>query len=452
MSNFSTFPGDPGHQAQLPHEPYFSFDFEPYGSFGDDKLAPPPPPPAEQPTFFSTDCDFLTQFVTNFAAPNFSDKTFDYPQATPQLGLDAHHTADWLVGHSTHYGPLGASELPMPDLSQTLFLEPDSNSHPMGSLQPNDPEVLAAASTLSRTTCNGMNQGSVFNPPPPPPGSTYHYQGHPPGGYMPPATHSTPRHNAGFPGMLDPSRFGPRYTPALPNSQVQVHYGSDESFNKAQFQPRSQEDTLKDISSRQTALLSCLTRQSTPASSRLPSPEPQGQFVPANGPPQAPPGSARRRRQDGDDFQDGGEPLSKRRKSSLIKEESPVDGAEEAMLDTPSAMTPTQKQQGKRPSLAKEPKTTKAPASRRKKETAAQKKRNLTDAERRANHIDSEARRRIQVVDAFATLRTLVPGIEKGKSLSRNDMLTAIGDFTLDLKEGNERLEALLGASQTPPS
>ncbi|KAK0740999.1 hypothetical protein B0T18DRAFT_419212 [Schizothecium vesticola] len=344
--------------------------------------------------------------------------------------------------------------------TQSLSFEPISPSHLMeptmsNSLQADDPEVLAAASTLSRTTAmetaTNFPLGPMTAGPNTLPEPGYHYHGHSPGGYMPPGSRSTPRHNAVFPGVLGLSRPGPPFTPA-PSRHVEAQYGSDSCFSQQQFQPRPHEDSLNDIHNRQTAILSCLTRNESAAPSRVPSPVEQSRFVPASGPPalflQTRPSSARRREtsHDGDE-----EPLGKRRKSSLVKAESPADEvAVGDMLAGPSPTMPTEKQQRRRQSSAQATKTSTASTSKRKRASTTVPKRNLTETERRNNHIESEARRRNQVTDAFGSLRTLVPGIEKGKGLSRNTVLTAIGDWLVDLKAGNERLQALLDGPPPP--
>lgn len=411
-----------------------------FGAYGYDQLNArslgplwPPPPPDEQPDF-SNDCHSLSQFVSKFADPNFinfEDYNFDPP--TPALSLDPQHTTGWLLAHAMHTG----DDAPFMDsLARTLSFQSDP-------FQANDPEVLAAASTLSRTTA--MDPSTSF-----PHGAMA--MSYSPAANMPPGSHSTPRHPAGFPGVLGLSRPGPQF-PSAPSRRVEAQYGTDTSFSQSQFQPTSHHDSLRDIDSRQLAILSCLTRNDSAVPSRVPSPVDQGRYGLASGPPalflQTGPSSAPRRESDGDEDE---EPQGKRRKSSPVLVESPAGKvAVGDLLAERSPMLPTENQQQRRQSSAQATKTGTPSTSKRKRASTTVPKKNLTEDERRNNHIVSESRRRDQVTVAFASLRTLVPGIEKGKALSRNVVLTSIGDWVADLKAGNEHLEALLDGPSPPP-
>lgn len=422
-----------------------------FGAYGHDQLNArplgplwPPPPPVQQP--FSDDCYNISQFLSDFVDPNFSNYDhYNFNAPTQALSLNPRHTTEWnVLAHAMHTGDQEPLMDTMDTLARTFVLQSDLMEPTMSnSFQANDPEVLAAASTLSRTTAMGPSMSfphgamaTDFSP----------------ADHMPPGSHSTPRHDAGFPHVLGLSRPGPPF-PLAPSRRVEAHYGTDTSFNQPQYQPRSNQDSLHDIDSRHMAILSCLTRNESAAPSRVPSPVDQGRHGPASGPPalflQTDPSSARRREAYGDEDE---EPRGKRRKSSPVRVESPAgEAAVGGVLAERSPMLPTETQQRRRQSSAQATKTGTPSTSKRKRASTTVPKKNLTETERRANHIESEARRRNQVTDAFASLRTLVPGIEKSKGLSRNTVLTSIGDWVADLKATNERLEALLAGPSPPP-
>lgn len=422
-----------------------------YDQLNERSLAPrwPPPPPPPQNYFnedFSEDCHNLSRWVSNFADPNFSNAdNYNFVSPTPELSLGPQHTPNWLLAHAMHTG----DEEPLVGTMDTLARTLDLQSGPMeptmsNSFQANDPEVLAAASTLSRTTAMGPSMSFPHG------AMATDYS---PVDHMPPGSHSTPRHDAGFAftGTLGLSRPGPPF-PSAPSRRVEAYFGTDTGFDQPRYQPRSHQDSLH-IDSRHMAFLSCLTRIESAAPSRVPSPVDQGQHGPASGPPalflQTGPSSARRREADHDEDE---EPRGKRRKSSPAWVESPAgEAAVGDVLAERSPMLPTETQQRRRQSSAQSTNTGTRSTSRRNRASTTVPRRNLTEDERRHNHIESEARRRNQVTDAFAALRTLVPGLEKSKGLSRNNVLTSIGDWVTDLTAGNERLEALLDGPSPPP-
>ncbi|KXX74275.1 Neurogenic locus notch protein 2 [Madurella mycetomatis] len=263
----------------------------------------------------------------------------------------------------------------------------------------------------------------------------------------------------------------------------EVQFGSDPSFNRVNFVPRSAKETTEAISAEQLATLGCLQRNVSAAPTRAPSPVSLAPPSPRKLVSMSSIESPVRLKTlthpltpDEPEYGESDQPRKRRRstRTTIVSPQlsstslpaaqppkSPAQGPRRPTSTTAatakrhSTTTPTQRRR-KQPGAA--PLTPEAEAaaaavadSKRRKSSAAanggkvsssaakQPRANLTDEQKRENHIRSEQKRRDLIKDHFNDLGAIVPALKSG-GYSKAAMLNLSADWLVEVMHGNERL------------
>ncbi|OIW25854.1 hypothetical protein CONLIGDRAFT_684392 [Coniochaeta ligniaria NRRL 30616] len=214
----------------------------------------------------------------------------------------------------------------------------------------------------------------------------------------------------------------------------EVKWGSDVSFGRDSFTPRSEKETSEALEQERLTYMGCLevnksaanTRPSSPIQTALKSPlklktrEPLAVAVKED-----PDGPARKRRKSkaNDDYASDD--------SVSLKTSSGVRRKRNTSVGMDSASPPGGQSNGKRRK------------SSGKGASAKSARENLSEEQKRENHIKSEQKRRTLIKQGFIDMEALVPGL-KGGGFSKATMLTMATEWLENMMRGNEQLKEQL--------
>ncbi|GAB1313332.1 hypothetical protein MFIFM68171_03542 [Madurella fahalii] len=363
--------------------------------------------------------------------------------------------------------------------------------HGLGEPNPS-PEVIAAATALSsrHAHMSDLIFSSTHDMPPHAghsAGSSQH-QGF--GGPSSNADQLPPNsdRSSSFSRAMFSDPFQTQSYPARPRPPVdEVRFGSDPSFNRVNFVPRSAKETTEAISAEQLATLGCLQRNVSAAPTRAPSPVAFAPPSPSRLVSMSSIESPVRLKTlthpltpDEPEYGESDQPRKRRRSTKTT-----VASPQPSSASLPAAQQPNSPVQGQRRSTstaaasAKRPSTT-TPAPRKRKQPGAapltpeteaaaavadsrrrkssatasggkaavssssssaakQPRANLTDEQKRENHIRSEQKRRDLIKDHFNDLGAIVPALKSG-GYSKAAMLNLSADWLVEVMQANERL------------
>ncbi|KAH8903966.1 hypothetical protein BR93DRAFT_155079 [Coniochaeta sp. PMI_546] len=214
----------------------------------------------------------------------------------------------------------------------------------------------------------------------------------------------------------------------------EVKWGSDVSFGRDNFTPRSEKETSEALEQERLTYMGCLevnksaanTRPSSPIQTALNSPlklktrEPLSVAVKED-----PEGPARKRRKSkaNNDYASDD--------SASLKTSSGTRRKRNTSVSMDSTSPPGAQSNGKRRKSS-----AKGAASKSARE-------NLSEEQKRENHIKSEQKRRTLIKQGFIDMEALVPGL-KGGGFSKATMLTMATEWLENMMRGNEQLKEQL--------
>ncbi|KAB5528160.1 BHLH family transcription factor [Coniochaeta sp. 2T2.1] len=428
----------------------FGYDLNVHQTF---LFSDPPPEPAPGPPLLSDiELRETNDWFQNLDAGNFN--TF------LDSGEGLNFTDDWLllppqyVGSTTSFGQQPNT---LPNASPQGFAQSSfhhNSATPSSSTMPPPPiiphqqqrfleqeysaDVLAAATTLSQN--GSMSQFSNGN------NGAYFGHGNM-GTHMPNLPHrpmngqQSNNHQISHPQIPDDHNLfvnmlhghSPR-PPSNPHKRPEeVKWGSDVSFGRDNFTPRSEKETSEALEKERLTYMECLevnksaanTRPSSPVQTALKSPLKLKTREPIITVKEDPDGPARKRRKSKatTDYASDDSATNKTNSGIRRKRNTPVG------MD--SASPPASQSNGKRRK------------SSGKGAAAKSARENLSEEQKRENHIKSEQKRRTLIKQGFIDMEALVPGM-KGGGFSKATMLTMATEWLENMMKGNEELREQL--------
>lgn len=223
--------------------------------------------------------------------------------------------------------------------------------------------------------------------------------------------------------------------PASTKRTEEVKWGSDVSFGRDNFTPRSEKETSEALEQERLTYMGCLevnksaanTRPSSPVQTtaldswlKLKTREPLGVTVKED-----PDGPARKRRKSkaNNDYASDD--------SGSLKTSSGVRRKRNTSVGVDSASPPGGQSNGKRRKSSGKGASSKSARE------------NLSEEQKRENHIKSEQKRRTLIKQGFIDMEALVPGL-KGGGFSKATMLTMATEWLENMIRGNEQLKEQL--------
>lgn len=421
----------------------------------------PPEPAPGAPLLTDTDNKLLNSFFENMNSDHF---------ATTSFGEGLNFSDDWLnlppqfMGTATSFGqqpavPIESPPHPVHNTNFHTIMHPQSNLMPPPpppppvvhmSLEQQHPsaDVLEAATLLqngSFSRSNSTGHDTIFpsrdlSTVPPPASSHLRHQSlgsirqderrisHP----------TLPNdHDHTFTEMMFGSGGTQIQTRSI-QTPVDVRWGSDVSFNKAQgFVPSSEKETREALEEEQLRYMDCLEVSKSAASTRPSSP--------LHHHPDALPLKLKTRvPMEPIKVEDGYDMPARKRRKSKPKEE--VDDDEEEPTSA-TIKTAARKRKSKAEVRSATPPAAAEASGKRRKSMAngagKQPRENLSEEQKRENHIKSEQKRRTLIKEGFDDLCDLVPGL-RGGGFSKSTMLSMAADWLEEIIKGNDQLKAQL--------
>lgn len=214
----------------------------------------------------------------------------------------------------------------------------------------------------------------------------------------------------------------------------EVRWGSDVSFGRDNFTPRSHKETSEALEQERLTYMGCLevnksaanTRPSSPVQNALRSPLKLKTRSPITAVKEDPDGPAKKRRKS-----KANNEYAELDDSALRRAASDRRKAPKASPSIEPASPTGADRNGKRKKSSG-----KAAASKAARE-------NLSEEQKRENHIKSEQKRRTLIKQGFEDMESLIPGM-KGGGFSKATMLTMATEWLESMKEGNRQLKEQL--------
>ncbi|KAL1839759.1 hypothetical protein VTJ49DRAFT_1182 [Mycothermus thermophilus] len=468
-----------------------------------------PPAPSGNPLLDNNELQYLTSFLLGVNS-NLQNGTATDPPGFPDLFNMHHiHTEDWrtpfeVVGHNVTYGDMQLEDGVYTDeahLTSAILgsMMPASGSDQLQQINharhdrsdvPGEADAFAAALALTHAG-QSFNQThtpySISSPPDPmmssadsQPGQQHHIpyrmaSGQPQNNHFsfnPTVPHQGGRSTLGGPMSMG-SFGGSRFYSKRPRVPHEVQFGSDPSFNRNTFVPKSAKDTTEALSAIQMETLKCLERTDSAAPTRAQSPvsfQPHSQDtrresfafspsslrtthhpLPSHGADHED-GSARKRRKsnrDGDDYDAPAQRVSWAAGLGGLPTPTTDSGAQRQTLNataTPADPPSKSRRQppGSAPAIPEAPPTKKGRGARRTASGTATtgpkpRRQNLTKEEKRQRHNQSEQRRRGYTKNNYEALRSLIPEVRDGR-YSKAATLKIVADLLESMHAGNDAL------------
>ncbi|KAI0831599.1 hypothetical protein F5Y06DRAFT_290500 [Hypoxylon sp. FL0890] len=353
------------------------------------------------------------------------------PPPAPQLSLNLQHAQP----HQQHSTPVPHT----PHTPHAPHTPIEQNAHA---------DVAAVLTSLHHghqnghpSNINGVSRTPIMTPQHN--GTPVNQMGPPIRNHMSPERNSPIRHRRAPPNEVDmvftDMMFGSSQGLQRPIEAPELQWGSDSSFARAQGYVPPEHESSELLEQKRLGVLKVLSISESAATTRPPSPVPNGESS-SNPRPESNSNGYVKEECDPD------APPAKRRKSKS-KAKSEAEEEAEDLISIPSKNVARKRKS--KPELkintdASSSATQDGPGKRRKSTINSGKppRENLTDAQKRENHIKSEQKRRGAIKEGFDDLGEIVPNL-KGGGYSKSTMLSIAGEWLEALLKGNEELERL---------